>query len=296
MEWNEEKTWPVKSPRFVFLQLANPEIRRPCGFVPRMWRLLVVLLALSPPGALAGPPFITDDPEPVDYQHWEFYLASQHTETADGWSGTAPQVELNYGVITNVQLHLIAPLAYNVPAQGSGHYGYGDTEVGVKFRFVQQTPGFPEAATFPLLEIPTGNAGDGLGNGHVQAFLPLWLQKDFGSWTLYGGGGYGINPGTGNRNWGFAGAVLQDQVRPNLLIGGEIYHRTSTLVGERDDTAFNLGTVFDFSEHHHLLFSAGRSIDGPTEFQMYIAYQFTFGPEWFHHPNAAPRPVAGMKR
>jgi hypothetical protein len=34
----------------------------------------------------AGPPFVTDDPEPVAYQHWELYLASQHIETADGWS------------------------------------------------------------------------------------------------------------------------------------------------------------------------------------------------------------------
>jgi len=55
----------------------------------------------------AGPPFVTDDPEPVAYQHWELYLASQHIEAADGWSGTAPHIELNYGVVTNVQLHLI---------------------------------------------------------------------------------------------------------------------------------------------------------------------------------------------
>jgi hypothetical protein len=252
------------------------------------------MLAFSPGTTLAGPPFTTDDPEPVAYQHWEFYLASQNTRTADGWSGTAPHIEVNYGVITNVQLHLIAPLAYNAPAQGSAHYGYGDTEVGGKFRFMQQTPNLPEIGAFPLLEIPTGNTGDGLGSGHVQAFLPLWLQKDFGSWTIYGGGGYGINPGAGNRNWGFAGALLQDQVRPNLLIGAEIYHRSSTQVGERDDTAFNLGTVFDFSERHHLLFSAGRSIDGPTEFQMYIAYQFIFGSDWFQHRLLRLHPSAAL--
>ena len=52
--------------------------------------------------------------------------------------------------------------------------------------------------------------------------------------------------------------------------------------GGRDDTAFNIGTVIDFTEHQHLLFSAGRSIDGPTDFQCYIAWQFTFGPEFFH--------------
>jgi hypothetical protein len=27
----------------------------------------------------------------------------------------------------------------------------------------------------------------------VQAFLPVWLQKSFGDWTIYGGGGYGLN-------------------------------------------------------------------------------------------------------
>jgi len=37
-----------------------------------------------------------------------------------------------------------------------------------------------------------------------------------------------------------------------------------------------------FSDHQHLLFSAGRSIDGPADFQVYIAWQFTFGPEFFH--------------
>ncbi len=248
-------------------------------------RTHILLLILSFIGALpvlAGPPFLTDDPQPVDYQHWEFYIASQHTQTSGGWSGTAPHVELNYGVITNVQLHLIAPLAYNVPTTGAAHYGYGDTELGVKYRFLQQTEYLPDAGVFPLLELPSGNAADGLGNGKAQVFLPLWLQKDWGDWTLYGGGGYGLNSGTGNQNWNFVGAVLQRQITKSFLLGGEIYHRTALQTGQPDDTAFNIGTVVDFTEHQHLLFSAGRSLDGPTDFQCYIAWQFTFGPEFFH--------------
>jgi hypothetical protein len=232
--------------------------------------------------ALAGPPFLTDDPEPVDYQHWEFYIASQHTQTSDGWAGTAPHFELNYGIVPNVQLHLIAPLAYDAPSGGSAHHGYGDTELGVKFRFIQETDHLPQIGIFPLLEVPTGGKSDGLGSGHVQAFLPLWLQKSFGDWTVYGGGGYGINPGNGNENWGFGGVVVQRQVTKNVALGGEIYDHTTMTTGGRNDTAFNLGTVIDFSEHQHLLVSAGRSIDGPTDFQAYIAWQFTFGPEVFH--------------
>jgi hypothetical protein len=241
----------------------------------------LAILTFWPMMALAGPPFVTDDPEPVKYQHWEFYAASQSTKTADGWSGTAPHFELNYGVISDVQLHLIAPLAYDAPTEGDRHYGYGDTELGVKYRFIQETDWSPQVGVFPLLEIPTGNSDEGLGSGHVQAFLPLWLQKGLGSWTFYGGGGYGINPGAGNRDWTFLGAVAQVQVMENILIGAELYHRTSTKVGGEADTAFNLGTVIDVTHHHHLLASAGCSIDGPTRFQAYIAYQLTFGPHFF---------------
>lgn len=231
---------------------------------------------------MAGPPFVTDDPEPVDYQHWEFYIASQHTKTSDGWSGTAPYFDMNYGVVPNVQLHLIAPLAYDAPSGGTMHYGYGDTELGVKFRFIQETEHLPQVGIYPLMEFPTGNELHGLGSGHVQAFLPLWLQKSFGDWTIYGGGGYGIDPGAGNENWGFGGVVAQKQIKKNFLLGTEIYNRTTMETGGRDDTAFNIGTVIDFTEHQHFLFSAGRSIYGPTDFQVYVAYQFTFGPEIFH--------------
>jgi len=220
---------------------------------------------------------VTDDPEPVDYQHWEFYVASQNTDISGDWSGTAPHFELNYGIISNVQLHMIAPLAYDAPPHRASHYGSGDMELGVKFRFLQETNWLPEAAIFPLLEVPIGSAKDNLGAGHANGFLPLWLQKSWGDWTAYGGGGYGVNSFSGRRNWEFVGGVLQDQVSSNILIGAEVYHQTDV---EADfpnvGTAFNIGAVIDLSDQHHILFSAGRSIDGPTQFQCYIAYQFTF--------------------
>jgi hypothetical protein len=51
-----------------------------------------------------------------------------------------------------------------------------------------------------------------------------------------------------------------------------------------------------FSDHQHLLFSAGRSIDGPTDFQAYIAWQFTFGPEFFHSISRSFRSGASAER
>src|SRR5512136_3045113 len=93
---------------------------------------ILVIMLCSQYDLMAGPPFATDDPEPVEYQHWEFYVASQHSKTADGWAGSHALLELNYGVIPNVQIHLVAPLAYDAPTHGNTHFGYGDTEIGAK--------------------------------------------------------------------------------------------------------------------------------------------------------------------
>ena len=277
-------------PTFTFLRPGTGAARHPLfrrgarsAFFILHSSFFSVLVLLAAPCALAGPPFITDDPEPVDYQHWEFYVASQDARLAGDWSGTGPHFEVNYGVAPDVQLHLITPIAYDSPPAGAAHYAYGDTEIGVKYRFLQETNGWPQAGIFPLVEAPTGSESANLGNGHWQAFLPLWLQKSWGSWTVYGGGGYGVNSFSGRQNWEFVGAVLQKQVRPNLAIGAEVYHQTAYQTDfPNEGTAFNVGAVYDFSEHQHLLISAGTALDGPVDFQCYLAWQFTFDNSLFH--------------
>jgi hypothetical protein len=224
--------------------------------------------------ALAGPPYTTDDPEPVEYRHWELYLATQDLTTSTGSTGTAPHVEVNYGVVPNVQLHVIVPLAYN-RADGATSYGIGDIELGTKVRFVQEDGKRPMVGVFPLLELPAGNESKGLGTGRLHAFLPVWLQNSSGPWSSYGGGGYGINPGTGNRNYWLFGWQVQRQLRKGVSLGGELYYTTPDEDVDSGDLSFNVGLVLDFTDHHHLLVSAGRSIVGQTNFQSYLAYQLT---------------------
>jgi hypothetical protein len=49
-------------------------------------------------------------------------------------SGMVPHFEVNYGAVPDPQLHLIAPLAYDSPPEGAGHYGMGDLELSGKRR------------------------------------------------------------------------------------------------------------------------------------------------------------------
>jgi hypothetical protein len=237
-----------------------------------------MLTSLLPAPAFAGPPFQTDDPEPVEHKHWEIYIASQIKHDKDGDSATLPQVEINYGIFPNTMIHLIVPFQYNSPSGSEAHYGYGDTELGVKFRFIQETEWIPMVGTFPLVELPTGNQNEGLGNGKAQFFIPLWLQKSWGPWTSYGGGGYWINPGDGNKNWWFFGWEVQREISKALTLGGELIYKTADTDDGDNSFGFNIGVIINLTENHHILLSAGSDLSGPTRFQCYIGYQFTFGP------------------
>ena len=118
----------------------------------RLFIVVPVIMALSFENiCLAGPPWRTDDPEPVELGHWEVYLASQGDIHSSEFIATAPHIEVNYGAIQDVQLHVIAPFAYSKPTDGSGRYGYADMEVGAKYRFIQETDSRPQVGTFPIL-------------------------------------------------------------------------------------------------------------------------------------------------
>ena len=235
-------------------------------------------LALAGLASAWGPPFITDDPEPVEYKHWEIYFASIDSNLAGSWLGTAPHLEVNYGAIPNLQLHIIAPMAFSGGPGMPTTYGLGDTELGAKYRFVQETPHQPMVGIFPLVELPTGAASRLLGTGSASFYLPVWLQKSVGSWTAYGGGGYWHVPAVGFSDYWFSGLTLQCQTTKKLMIGGELFHTTSQAPGTGAVTGFNVGGVYDFDEGHHLMMSIGTGVQGPDHGTAYLAYQWTFGP------------------
>jgi hypothetical protein len=235
--------------------------------------LLVYSLLVATP-ALAGPPFDTDDPEPVDFLHWEFYLASiQHFQRSES-DATLPHVEINYGAFPNVQLHIVAPMGY-VRSDGRTSYGFGDIELGVKYRFIEETDDTPQIGTFPLVELPTGDSNMGLGNGHTQFYLPIWIQKSWGDFTTYGGTGFWYNPGVGQKNWIFAGWEAQYAFSKVFTLGGEIVYHTADTQSSGSEVAFNVGGYINLNENDHLLFSVGRTMHGDGAISGYVGFQLT---------------------
>lgn len=222
----------------------------------------------------AGPPFNTDDPQPVDFHHWEYYVSSINNYQVGIWSGTAPHLELNYGVMHNVQIHLLMPLNYNSVRGQSAKFGFADTEFGIKYRFVQETESLPQVGTFPVLEIPTVQNSE-YSDGKLKVFLPLWIQKSWGKLTSYGGAGYWINPGTNNKNWVFAGWEIQYDFSKIITLGGELYYHSADTKRAESVAGVNIGGSINPSEKFHFIFSAGHTLTTNNTFTSYLGLLWT---------------------
>ena len=160
--------------------------------------------------------------------------------------------------------------------------GLGDIETGVKYRFVQETKRRPMIGTFVMFELPTGSATKGLGVGSTWFKVPIWVQKSFGPWTTYGGGGATLfNHVDGYRNFPYAGWLLQRDIGKKLTLGTEVfYHGPEGLAAPqtRAATLLDFGGYYKFKDPgFQLLFAYGHSIAGQSENYAYVGLYWTWG-------------------
>lgn len=230
-------------------------------------------VAMAATAAAAGPPYATDDPEPTDVGHWEIYAFAAGTQSRGSFEG-ATGLDLNYGPVPDVQLTATLPIAF--VHDGGTSAGLGDLEVGVKYRFFHREAAGIAFAIFPRVILPT--AGRRFGTGRVRLLLPVWAQKDFGPWSLFGGGGYTINPGAGNRDFLQSGVALTRTVTEKLSLGAEITHQDAEAVGGHATTALGLGCIYRLGGPFSLLASGGPAFEhrGAIGWNVYTALALNF--------------------
>jgi hypothetical protein len=260
----------------------------------RRWLMAALLLFACVGGSklwAQGPPFQVDDPAPVDFKHYEFYIfgATDGTPAETDYSG--PAFEFNWGAVPRVQIHTILPLggirpsnnpAYLPSGAGSSASGLIDMEFGVKLAIIKETKTIPQIGTFTMLEIPTGNSDKGLGVGKVWYRLPLWLQKNEGKWLFDGGAGETVVPQTGYHDFPYGGFLLKREMNKKLELavevfshGGEGYATPQT----QSSTMIDAGGYWHLKgeDTMQLLFAYGHSAAGQTENYAYLGLYWTWG-------------------
>lgn len=202
----------------------------------------------------AGPPFLTDDPEPTETGQWEIYgplvEGAGRGSEFEGSTGA----EINFGAAPNLQLTIGLPLHF-AHEHGSSRWGGGDVELSAKYRVYRDENEGISIAAFPGLTLPTARRG--MGNARVTALLPVWVQKDFGRWSAFGGGGYAINPGPGNRDYWTGGAAIVDRVTERLLVGIEVDRQGADAIGGLATTSLGVGLTYQFHGPFRFLASGG---------------------------------------
>ena len=224
---------------------------------------------------MAGPPYVTDDPVPTHTGGWENYVSIAGTQTAGTVAGQSG-LDLNYGAAPNLQVSLTLPVDY-VSSRGV-RAGAGDPVIGAKYRILEPDSGswLPAAAVFPAVTVPAGSRV--FSAGHASLFLPLWLEKDYGPWSIFGGGGYDINPGAGMRNFGLTGLAVTRRIGERLNLGMELYHQTPAGVGEAAVTNLGFGAIYQVTEHWAVMGSGGPGLEAPSRSgsaAFYLSVQFT---------------------
>ena len=224
-------------------------------------------LACAP--AHGGPPYVADDPEPTEFRHYEIYFFGTGQEARSGRSG-AWGVDFNYGGAPDLQLTAVLPIAYQTPAGEDRAAGPGNLELAAKYRWLHQRTAGWDVALFPRLFLPS--LSNRVGERHTQFFLPVWVERDWGSWSTFGGGGYTLNRGSESRDFYLAAWALTYRLLPPLQIGTELYHQSADSEGGRASTGIGLGATYDANDHLHLMAYGAPGVQNAAETGRYLWY------------------------
>jgi hypothetical protein len=235
--------------------------------------ILAVGSLLAIDSAQAGPPFVTDDPEPPPPGGWEINVPFILERTPGKTEMDAPLLDFNYG-LPDVQLKLEFPIKIVHEDSNGTVSGAGDLLLGMKWRFLNNEQSQLQLGIYPQLLLPTGDQARGLGEGRSAFVFPVVAQKNWDEWTLYGNIGFWWQTAAETRNYVYAGAVLEREINERLTIGAELFGNSPKERGGRSDFAFNLGGTWKWSKHVNLLFAGGRDIVGDTSAMGYIGLQF----------------------
>jgi hypothetical protein len=150
--------------------------------------------------AQAGPPFVTDDPEPPPAGGWEINVPFILERTPGKTEMNTPLFDLNYG-LTKAQLKLEIPVEVVRDDHRGTAAGPGDLLLGVKWRLFEDEKSQVQLGVYPHALLPTGDHEHGLSGGRPAYVFPVLAQKSWDKWTLYGNLGYWWQTAPGKRDY-----------------------------------------------------------------------------------------------
>ena len=236
------------------------------------------MAVLAHSSARAGPPFVTNDPDPPEVGQWEINLPWTLKRSQDGsLSGEIITFDPNYGYDRFTQLSIELPVPYSGSEEGGFSTGIGDALLEYKRRFGTD----PYAGYFginPQLTLPTGDKERGLGAGRGTVQIPLLYQKKWGEMVFYSDLRYKWRAGEEGKSFWFLGFAVEQQVSAGLKLGAEVFGTTPQASGDNHNASFNVGFKHSLAPGQVLMISAGRSFRPDPELTLFLGLKFLMPP------------------
>jgi hypothetical protein len=244
---------------------------------------LGLVLLCSSQAYAQSPPLITDDPGTPGDGRWEVNIVSSLEKTRFSRSIEAPLFDINYGVGEHLQLKVEFPWLVLRGSEEETRKGFGSTNVGVKWRFLDEEKHGIDMSVYPQFEFKnTLEATEDEPASGPQFLLPVQVLRKVGPVEMVGEVGYSFVKNGPNQT--IYGVAAGRDVSKRVELLGEIFG-TSENHFHDNVLVFNVGSIVQLSKKANLVFAVGRSIvheaeEGPA-FLATVGIQFNFrAPLW----------------
>ena len=230
------------------------------------------------PQALAGPPLSIDDPGVLAPWHWEIIGATTLTSGSDGDYWQAPVLDISLGIVQDyVQVGFVYPYANASPDIGSSQSDFGNAELGVKWRFLNNERLQMAFAPYHAFAVSGGTAAKGIGYNEDATVLPINAEYSINDrWSLNGEVSY-VSIDNDENAWGY-GVAAAYAANERWTVMVEVAGASDT---DFNDEFLELRAGFDatLNDSFHLLFSIATGIEEPSgagelDYDIFLGLQY----------------------
>jgi len=223
--------------------------------------------------AQGGPPYYTNDPGTPGSRNWEINLGYMPFLYSAQSTTHTPDLDINYGVGDRIQLTYESAWLRVTSGANPPKFGWGQDQLGVKWRFYDSDDKGLGISLFPQLSInnPNHSVQRGITPPGASLILPIEFTKKLGPVDINWEVGYNAVH-LGPSGW-IGGFVLGRDVSKKLELDAEFYS-AETFNNSGNSQTLEGGLRYKLRPPFILLLMAGRSVAPARNLQPYLVGYF----------------------
>jgi len=220
-----------------------------------------------------GPPYYTNDPGTPGNKNWEINLGYMPFFFEGQSISHTPDVDINFGLGDRIQLTYEDAWLRVQSHPDPVHYGMGQDQLGVKWRFYDTGEAGMAFSIFPQLSVnnPNHAVQRGITPPGASLIVPLEFRRKLGPVDINAEAGYNFVH-LGPDNW-LTGLVVGRDLTTRLEVDFEFY-QTGTFHPAFVQPTLDVGARYKLHRPIILLLMAGRAVEPARSNQPYFVGYF----------------------